>query len=108
MRTMSGDPCLHYDCTNRNSFGYCKTTACINPKYSNIGTAQYGQGVQKRIATNADRIRSMSDEELAELIFDCVACDDCPVGSKKCKREFVKCKDAALCWMKQESTNEST
>ena len=62
---MSGDPCLHYDCTNRNSFGYCKTTACINPKYSNIGTAQYGQGVQKRIATNADRIRSMSDEELA-------------------------------------------
>ena len=53
--------------------------------------------------TNADRIRAMSDEELAELIFDCVACDDCPVGSKKCKREFVKCKDAALCWLKQEA-----
>ena len=70
MRTMSGDPCLHYDCTNRNSFGYCKTTACINPKYSNIGTAQYGQGVQKRIATNADRIRAMSDEELAMWIND--------------------------------------
>ena len=69
MRAMSGDPCLHYDCTNRNSFGYCKTTACINPKYSNIGTAQYGQGVQKRIATNADRIRSMSDEELADFIL---------------------------------------
>lgn len=69
MRTMSGGPCLHYDCTNRNSFGYCKTTACINPKYSNIGTAQYGQGVQKRIATNADRIRSMSDEELSHFLF---------------------------------------
>lgn len=68
MRTMSGDPCLHYDCTNRNNFGYCKTTACINPKYSNIGTAQYGQGVQKRIATNADRIRSMSDEDLATVL----------------------------------------
>lgn len=26
-------PCLHYDCENRNSFGYCKTTACIHPKY---------------------------------------------------------------------------
>ena len=70
MRTMSGDPCLHYDCANRTSFGYCKTTACINPKYSNIGTAQYGQGVQKRIATNADRIRSMSDEELAAWLDD--------------------------------------
>ena len=70
MRTMSGDPCLHYDCTNRNSFGYCKTTACINPKYSNIGTAQYGQGVQKRIATNADRIHAMTDEELAAWLED--------------------------------------
>ena len=58
--------------------------------------------------TNADRIRAMTDEELAKFIFDCVACDDCPVGSKKCKREFAKCKDAALCWLKQESTNEST
>lgn len=68
MMTMSDGPCLHYDCTNRNSVGYCKTTACINPKYSNIGTAQYGQGVQTRIVTNADRIRSMSDEELAEFL----------------------------------------
>lgn len=27
-------PCLHYDCENKNSFGYCKTSACIHPKYS--------------------------------------------------------------------------
>ena len=27
-------PCPYYDCTNRNSFGYCKTTACINPNYN--------------------------------------------------------------------------
>ena len=33
MRTMSGSPCLHYDCSNRNSFGYCKTTVCINTHY---------------------------------------------------------------------------
>lgn len=33
MRTMSGSPCLHYDCSNRNSFGYCKTTVCINEHY---------------------------------------------------------------------------
>lgn len=34
----------------------------------NIGTVQYSLGVQKRIITNADRIRSMSDEELAKKI----------------------------------------
>lgn len=65
---VDGGPCPHYDCEDRNSFGYCKTTACINPKYSNIGTAKYEQGVQKRIATNADRIRAMTDADLATFI----------------------------------------
>lgn len=55
-------------CGNKTASGYCATTICINPLYSNIGTAQYGQGVQKRIITNADRIRSMTDEELAKKI----------------------------------------
>lgn len=55
-------------CGNKAASGYCATTACINPQYSNIGTVQYGQGVQKRIITNADRIRAMSDEELAGFI----------------------------------------
>ena len=56
-------------CGNKTASGYCATTACINPKYSNIGTAHYGQGVQKRIITNADRVRAMTDEELAEWII---------------------------------------
>lgn len=56
-------------CVNKTASGYCATTACINPLYSNIGTAQYGQGVQKRITTNADRIRAMSDEELSHFLF---------------------------------------
>lgn len=30
MRMMSGGPCSHYDCSNRNVFGYCNTTVCIN------------------------------------------------------------------------------
>ena len=55
-------------CGNKTANGYCATTACINPQYSNIGTVQYGQSVQKRITTNADRIRSMTDEELAHLL----------------------------------------
>ena len=57
-------------CGNKTASGYCATTACINPQYSNIGTAHYGQGVQKSIITNADRIRSMTDEELAEVLHN--------------------------------------
>lgn len=29
---MYGD-CPYWECPNRNEFGYCKTTVCINPKY---------------------------------------------------------------------------
>ena len=42
-------------CGNKTASGYCATTACINPQYSNIGTAHYGQGVQKRIIEDAER-----------------------------------------------------
>lgn len=40
MKTMSGGRCYHYDCSNRNSFGYCKTTVCINAYYRQ---EQWGQ-----------------------------------------------------------------
>lgn len=58
--------------------------------------------------TNADRIRSMTDEELAEemnvrLSEDCLMCPvleaDCPVWDATKK---VECKDAMLDWLKQE------
>lgn len=25
-----------YDCDNKNEFGYCRNTGCVNPKYQNI------------------------------------------------------------------------
>ena len=55
--------CTHYDCNLRNNAGYCKSTTCINPSYNNheISTV-----IKQKPKTNADRIRSMTDEELAE------------------------------------------
>ena len=80
-------------CGNKTASGYCATTACINPQYSHIGTAQYGQGVQKRIITNADRIRAMSDEELATAI-----CKIEQMPAKQGHRGF----HAWLDWLKEE------
>ena len=73
MRTMSGSPCLHYDCSNRNSFGYCKTTVCINEHYQQEqwglqSTTNKSESVVIKPQTNADRIRAMTDEELAEFL----------------------------------------
>jgi len=93
-------------CGNKTASGYCATTVCINPKYSNIGTVQYGQGVQKRIITNADRIRSMTDEELARLFAD-GNCGYCRIRdfcfAKGCK---IDCEDMWLDWLKEEAITD--
>ena len=50
--------------------------------------------------TNADRIRSMTDEELATFLSEY---GDCPcVGVKYCERG-TRCEDAALMWLKEEA-----
>lgn len=94
-------------CGNKTASGYCATTACINPQYSNIGTAHYGQGVQKRIITNYDRLRAMSVEEMAEFMN----CGACPPGkdvSELCHDEDGgsvpdMCNLCWLNWLKQEA-----
>lgn len=48
-------------CENKTSYGYCKTTYCIYPEFPHR-TVGYTSAKPK---TNADRIRSMTDEELA-------------------------------------------
>lgn len=89
-------------CGNKTASGYCATTVCINPKYSNIGTVQYGQGVQKRIITNADRIRSMTDEELAQFIWDAMDMI-CP---NNCYEDPERlCVVCILDYLKQEATD---
>ena len=53
--------------------------------------------------TNADLIRAMTDEELAEIIPDRVDCSECParIGDyRSCK---AKCKEIWLNWLRQEA-----
>lgn len=100
-------PCLHYECTNRNSFGSCKTTACINYKYSKEwieSTTNCSPNAVFKPVTNADKIRAMSDEELAEKITDemhgniwCeIACSEMDyVCDGACEQHVLK-------WLKEE------
>ena len=90
-----------YVCDNKTVGGFCRTTFCINPTHSNIGTAQFGQGVQKQIVTNADRIRAMTDEELARE-FTRLDMFCCPVTGVTCANE-PKCQDCFKRWLKQEA-----
>lgn len=101
--------CPH-QCDGKTEYGYCRYTWCVNPLHSNFGTAQQGQGVQRAVITNYDRIRAMSVEEMAEFMN----CGACPPGkdvSELCHDEDGgsvpdMCNLCWLNWLKQEvSTN---
>lgn len=80
------------DCTQCADFDWCA-------EHEDCGLFK-----QKPI-TNADHIRAMTDEELAELWWERVDCGECPVH-KECKLTGQDCKRLALDWLKQEvSTN---
>lgn len=55
--------------------------------------------------TNADRIRTMTDEELAKIIGDNVLCSECPVFESACPRHPNGCHAVWLNWLKQEVDN---
>ena len=55
---------------------------------------------QKKPQTNADRIRSMTDEELAEVLFgSCIE----HMGVEECSHPEEACKSCVLDWLKAES-----
>ena len=84
--------CPH-PCEGKTEHGYCRYTWCINPLHSNLGTAQQGQGVKKQVITNADKLRAMSDEELA---LEMMAKGGCP---HDCEEPEDMDTDCRLCWL---------
>lgn len=58
------------------------------------------------LITNADKIRSMSDSELAEFFnqHDCV-CDFCTFDMGCLQHETVRCKEKFLNWLKSPTTD---
>ena len=57
--------------------------------------------------TNADRIRSMTDEELTEFLYDTATVNECCIcgfkeGWRCTKKENETCHDGVLRWLKSE------
>lgn len=71
-------------CGMLNSRGFCSLTACRFPVVNGFGTWQERILANKPKQTNADRIRGMSDEELAEWVKLMVckyrSCGNCPMS----------------------------
>ena len=85
------------------------TELCVNCKQNNSCTMCWKTSnkkcphfIQK---TNADRIRDMSDEELAVWLEDVVSCLDCPI-SKECN-SGKHCRMWMKKWLKQPAEVEN-
>ena len=69
------------------------------------GCAAFNKQVEDKPMTNADRIRAMSDEELAKYLFDVKqgnftidCCDDRFCDTQNCRHDCAK---AAIKWLQQ-------
>ena len=61
----------------------------------------FGNAATMPTQTNADSIRAMSDEELAEAVGKYVYCGMCLLKNKCNSSEFKPCKEVVMEWLKQ-------
>ena len=101
--------CLHYDvCKSYGVIMYNSMKLKMTEKVES--KCPYKLFKRKTIKTNADRIRAMSDEELAKYLFDVEqgnftidCCDDRFCDTQNCCHD---CTDAAIKWLKQPAEGE--
>ena len=60
------------------------------------------QTFRMKVRTNGDKIRQMTDEELAEWLIGHDNCDICALCSFGACRTESECKNGVLEWLKQE------
>lgn len=88
-------------CGMLNSRGFCSLTACRYP--SNVIAVQpVNVPFVPKPTTNADRIRSMTDEELAEEI---VKCRNADIFQRDVLGSWMYSTDEWLDWLKKEVDN---
>ena len=82
--------------------GICRNTSCSNhgKNISFLGDGWKCNYIP--VPTNADRIRAMSDKELAELMRSMMDCDSCGnMFSFKCDGSYEHCSSVCLKWLQQ-------
>jgi len=93
-------------CGMLNSRGFCSLTACRFPSNVIVVEPKVIRGMMvnpqiEKPQTNADRIRAMTDEKLAEFIGGDPMHDICP---NNCHEDLDRlCKVCVLDWLRQEA-----
>lgn len=87
-------------CVYKSDDGICK-------KYSTDGVTSYcvDGPCTEEVLSNADRIRSMTDEELRDFLYDYKFTEMCVEGCEKCVYGG-RCEDRLLDWLKRPAKEE--
>ena len=56
--------------------------------------------------TNGDKIRSLNDNELADMINTLSPCACCAYRGQNCIENAYRCDEGMLKWLKQEATDD--
>ena len=83
-------------CKNREKKRRCEYYTAIS------NYAEKCKDFEEKKRTNADRIRSMSDEELAKLIAENIECTMCPFVNVEEKCGEIRCSKLILEWLQSE------
>lgn len=78
-----------------------KSANCITNDYKHYVKSPLD--IPQKPITNADRIRGMSNEELAEFMANKIDCQYCSVRSAWCTESEASCKTNWLDWLRQEA-----
>ena len=93
-----------YPCVYCTEDGYCK-------KYSDDEVTSWcvQSPCKDEKPSNADRIRAMTDEEMAELFmqeYDCSDSFTCPVQHPCPPEKEASCRECFLDWLKEEADHD--
>lgn len=100
-----GAYCRHFQCVKGI------VTGCTSYKPIEQEAPPPPLNTRRCLFTNADRIRAMTDDELAIMFAQRIDCMDCPLDIiQECndKPSLNNCKRRWLDWLKQEVTTNST
>lgn len=73
--------------------------------YDSRGNEIYPEPESGVVTTNADRIRAMTDEELAKFLLENVDCNYCTMHGEGCS---IDCEEWMRSWLKSPVEEEQT
>lgn len=90
---------MRKSCSNCSKLTTCKSASVINDNNLPVEYVGCKNWQPKRPITNGDRVRSMTDEQLIDLLHG-DPCKSCAYESGRC--DDKSCRDGSLAWLKLE------